>query len=172
MPLMIRGSVVDDLDLMALTYLMENGRATWSELSGVLKLSPPSTADRIKRLEESGVIRGYSAQINPDAVGCNITAFIALALEHPRYREEFIDLVNKLPSVQECHHITGDYDYLLKIRCRTTSELERLITGDLKGFGGISKTQTIIALSTVKESANLPIAITSNSAKAAENNRS
>jgi Lrp/AsnC family leucine-responsive transcriptional regulator len=148
---------MDDVDLLALNYLMENGRASWSELSGILDLSAPSTADRVKKLEENGAIKAYAALINPESVGCHVLAFIAVVLEHPRFRSEFIDMVNKLPAVQECHHITGDYDYMLKIRCQSTMELERLLTNELKDFGGVSKTQTIIALSTVKESVKVPI---------------
>jgi Lrp/AsnC family transcriptional regulator, leucine-responsive regulatory protein len=153
----LKVSVMDNLDLMALNHLMESGRASWSELSGVLNLSGPSTADRVKKLEEVGAIKSYVAIVDPDAVGCSLLAFIAVVLEHPKYRAGFIDFVRNTASVQECHHVTGEYDYLLKIRCQNTAELERLISNDLKDAGGIAKTQTIIALSTVKETVKLPI---------------
>ncbi len=148
---------MDNLDLIALGHLMENGRASWSELSGVLNLSGPSTADRVKKLEESGAIKSYAALVNPEAVGCSVLAFIAVVLEHPKYRAGFLDFVHESACVQECHHITGEYDYLLKIRCQSTAELERLISNDLKDSGGVAKTQTIIALSSVKESVKLPL---------------
>jgi Lrp/AsnC family leucine-responsive transcriptional regulator len=123
----------------------------------VLNLSGPSTADRVKKLEEAGTITSYAAIVNPEAVGCSLLAFVAVVLEHPRDRSGFIDFVRDTASVQECHHVTGEYDYLLKIRCQNTAELERLISNDLKDSGGIAKTQTIIALSTVKETVKLPI---------------
>lgn len=148
---------MDNLDLMAIHHLMENGRASWSELSGVLNLSGPSTADRVKKLEESGAIKSYAAIVNPEAVGCSLLAFVAVVLEHPKYRANFIEFVQNTAAVQECHHITGEYDYLLKIRCLSTSELERLISNDLKDSGGVAKTQTIIALSSVKETIKLPL---------------
>lgn len=148
---------MDNLDLMALNHLMENGRASWSELSGVLNLSGPSTADRVKKLEDTGAIKSYSAIVNPEAVGCSLLAFVAVVLEHPRHRAAFVSFVQENPAVQECHHITGEYDYLLKIRCANTGELERLISNGLKDSGGVAKTQTIIALSSVKETLKLPL---------------
>lgn len=152
-----KGCRMDNLDLMALNHLMENGRSSWSELSGVLNLSGPSTADRVKKLEEAGTIKSYAAVVNPDAVGCSLLAFVAVVLEHPKHRAAFVEFVHNADAVQECHHITGEYDYLLKIRCQNTAELEHLISNDLKDSGGVAKTQTIIALSSVKETLKLPL---------------
>lgn len=88
---------------------MSQGRITFAEPGNFLELSAPATADRVRRLEEKGVIKGYSAIVNPQAVGCGLTSFITVTLEH---RDPFLRLVADLAEVQECHHITGDEDYI------------------------------------------------------------
>jgi len=148
---------VDGLDLKALAHLSRDGRASWSDLAAVLGLSAPSAAERVKRLEESGVIAGYTAVVNPQAVGCALTAFVNVVLAQESTRTPFLALVDESPAVQECHHVTGDFDYLLKVRCASTSELEKLIA-QLKVDGGAVRTQTLIALSTAKESCAVPLA--------------
>jgi len=142
---------MDDIDLKAVKHLMTRGRATWSELAGVLELSAPSAAERVKRLEERGVIKGYAALLDPEALGLALTAFVFLTIERPQHREGLLKKVAELPEIQECHHITGDYDYLLKIRCSGARELEHTISEQLKGVPGVSKTHTTVALSTIKE---------------------
>ncbi|MGB3495466.1 MAG: Lrp/AsnC family transcriptional regulator [Elainellaceae cyanobacterium] len=148
---------LNETDLKAIQYLMGQGRITWSELAGLLELSAPATADRVRRLEERQVIQGYSALVNPEAVGCGLTAFVFITLERPKHRPNFLKKIAALAEVQECHHIAGDDDYLLKVRCGTTLELEKLVSEDLKGLTGVIKTRTTIVLSTVKESPVLPI---------------
>jgi len=147
---------MDGLDLKALAHLSRDGRASWSDLAAVLGLSAPSTAERVKRLEERGVIAGYTAVVNAQAVGCGLTAFVNVVLAQESARSGFIALVDESAAVQECHHVTGDFDYLLKVRCGSTSELEKLIA-ELKNAGGAVRTQTLIALSTAKESCAVPL---------------
>ncbi|MFM7423962.1 MAG: Lrp/AsnC family transcriptional regulator [Elainella sp.] len=146
----------DEIDSKIVEQLMRQGRITWSELAQTLGLSAPAAADRVRRLEERGVIQGYSAQINPSAAGCELTAFITVTLADSRQRSAFLTKIHSLPEIQECHHVTGEADYWLKIRCRNTQDLERLISDDLKAIKGLS-TRTTIALSTVKETAVLPV---------------
>jgi Lrp/AsnC family transcriptional regulator, leucine-responsive regulatory protein len=148
---------VDEIDIKVLQQLMVQGRITWSELAGLLQLSAPATADRVRRLEEKGIIQSYAALVNPELIGCGITAFIAVTLDRPEHRQGFIDLVTQLPEIQECHHVTGDDDYLLKVRCASTRSLEALISNQIKGLPGILRTRTTLALSTVKETPALPI---------------
>lgn len=153
---------LNEVDFRAIQYLMTQGRITWSELAGVLELSAPATADRVRRLEERGVISGYAALVDPDAIGCGLTAFVSVTLEKSKHLNTFLKKVNNLPEVQECHHVTGDDDYLLKIRCRDTTELERIVGQELKSITGISKTRTTIVLSTAKESPVLPVNLPGN----------
>lgn len=147
----------NETDYKIIQQLMAQGRITWSDLAGILELSAPAAADRVRRLEEKGVIQGYKAQINPESIGCHLTAFIAVTLEHPRHRAAFLQTVQDLSQIQDCHHVTGDDDYLLKIRCRHTKDLEHLITHKLKTLPGILRTRTTIVLSTLKETSDLPL---------------
>lgn len=147
---------MDEIDLKIIEQLMAQGRITWSELAGILELSAPATADRVRRLE-GGVIKGYTAIVDSEAIGYSLTAFIAVTLERPEHRSAFLQRVNDLPQVQECHHVTGDDDYLLKVRCRNTKDLERLISESLKELPGIVRTRTTVVLSTFKETAVMPL---------------
>ncbi len=143
--------------MKAIAKLMLNGRATWAELAGALGLSGPATADRVHRLEERGIIKGYAALIEPEAVGCGLTAFVAVTLLHPEHRAPFLERINDLAEIQECHHIAGDDDYLLKVRCRGTRDLDRIISNHLKRLAGVIRTRTTIVLDTCKETPTLPI---------------
>ncbi|HEY9644262.1 MAG TPA: Lrp/AsnC family transcriptional regulator [Coleofasciculaceae cyanobacterium] len=148
---------LDEIDFKVLQHLMAEGRITWSELANRLDLSTPAAGDRVRRLQERQVIKGFAALVDPAAIGCHLTAFIAVTLEHPRHRADFLQKIHDLVEIQECHHVTGDDDYLLKIRCHTTQALEYLISEELKSIPGVLKTRTMIALSTVKETPVLPL---------------
>lgn len=147
---------MDTNDLKVIQYLMTQARATWAELGSHLGLSAPAVADRVRKLEEAEVIKGYSALIDPEKVSCSLAAFIFVTLEKPEQRSMFLELVNENPQIQECHHIAGAQDYTLKVRCQNTRELEQLISEKIKSVPGV-KTQTTIILSTVKETPILPI---------------
>jgi Lrp/AsnC family leucine-responsive transcriptional regulator len=148
---------MNSLDCKVLQSLMAQGRITWSELAGILELSAPATAERVRRLEERKIIKGYTALLDPASVGCELAAFIAVTLERPEHRAAFLQRVQKLAEIQECHHVTGEDDYLLKVRCRNTKDLEQLVSENLKGLPGILRTRTTIVLSTTKETPVLPL---------------
>ena len=149
---------MDTLDRKALHLLMRQGRATWAELGQTLGLSAPSAADRVRKLEEAKVITGYAALLDPTALGYPLTAFIFVTLANSRNRATFLRAIAKMDQVAECHHIAGDDDYLLKVRCRTTADLDDLLAKQLKGKLGIARTRTTIVLATAKESVQIPIA--------------
>jgi Lrp/AsnC family leucine-responsive transcriptional regulator len=148
---------LDALDKKVLQSLMVQGRITWAELANSLELSAPATADRVRRLEEKQVIQGYSARLNPEAIGCNLLAFLSVSLERPEHRAAFLELVRQRPEIQECHHVAGDDDYWLKVRCRHTRHLEYLISDVIKDLPGVLRTRTTIVLSSVKETMELPL---------------
>jgi Lrp/AsnC family leucine-responsive transcriptional regulator len=145
---------MDTLDQKALALLARNGRATWAELGQHLGLSAPSAAERVRKLEERRVIRGYAALADPGAIGFGLLAFIFVTLDSQQKRRKFLDAVLKMPGVLECHHVAGDDDYLLKVRCANTLELDELLSQQLKEKLGVARTRTIIALATAKESVN------------------
>jgi Lrp/AsnC family leucine-responsive transcriptional regulator len=137
---------------------MRQGRATWAELGQLLGLSAPSAADRVRKLEEAQVITGYAALLDPTAVGYPLTAFIFITLANSRNRAAFLRAIAKMEQVSECHHIAGDDDYLLKVRCRTTANLDQLLAKELKDKLGVARSRTTIVLATAKESVQIPIA--------------
>ena len=149
---------MDTLDRKALHLLMRQGRATWAELGQLLGLSAPSAADRVRKLEQAKVITGYAALLDPTAVGYPLTAFIFVTLANSRSRAAFLRAIAKMEQVSECHHIAGDDDYLLKVRCRTTADLDHLLAKELKDKLGVARTRTTIVLATAKESVQIPIA--------------
>lgn len=149
--------MLDALDSKVIEVLMSSGRMSWADLAVQLGLSPPAAAERVRRLEERGVIRGFAAVVEPDSVGLDLLAFVAVTLERPDHRNRFLEWVVDCANVQECHHLAGDDDYLIKLRCQGTRDLERIISDELKSLPGIARTRTSIALSTVKESVALPV---------------
>ncbi len=147
----------DSFDYKLIAYLMKQGRSTWAELGGILGLSAPAAADRVHKLEENGVIKGYSALVDPESVGLGIAAFISITLDRPERRKHFLDQIQKMAEILECHHIAGEEDYILKVRCPDTKRLEYLISEEIKSLPGILKTRTTIILSTNKETPVLPV---------------
>lgn len=148
---------MDSIDYKVIDKLMTQGRITWAELGTFLDLSPPAAAERVRRLEEKGVIKGYTALLDPESVGCGLTAFISVTLERPEHRPAFISRIQELAAIQECHHVTGDDDYILKVRCGGIRDLEKIVSNCLKDLPGIATTRTTVVLSTVKETAALPV---------------
>lgn len=147
---------MDSFDLTIIRQLMRQARSTWAELASLTGLSAPAVAERVRKLEDSGSITGYAALIAPAAIGCDLAAIIAVYLDQPGERAAFLQMVQKLPAIQECHHVAGDADYLLKVRCANTRALEQLISEQLKSIPGL-KTKTTIILSTEKETPCLPL---------------
>ncbi len=148
---------MDALDYKALSRLQQFGRDSWKNLGSLLGITAQAAADRVHKLEEQGVVHGYAALIDPDTVGLHFTAFVSVTLDRSRNREAFLDRVTSLSEVQECHRVSGDDDYLLKLRCRSTSDIERLVGDELRGIPGVSRTRTTIVLRTIKETVALPL---------------
>jgi len=148
---------MDNFDYKIIRRLMEQGRTTWAELGGILGLTAPAAAERVRKLEDSKVIKGYAALIDPEQVGIGLAALIAVTLERPEHRSGFLDAVRTMNEILECYHITGEEDYVLKIRCTDTHRLESLVSDDIKGISGVIRTRTTIILSTVKETPILPL---------------
>lgn len=139
---------MDAIDLRILTLLASSARMPYSELAEQIGLSGPSTADRVRKLEERGAIRGYAAAIDPDALGLGLTAFVAVTLAGPGDRAPFLAGITALSQVVECHHVAGDDDYLLKVHVAGTRGLETFVSDQLKSLPGITRTRTTVVLST------------------------
>ena len=144
-------------DTKAVAHLQHHGRESWAALGSLLGVTGPAAAERVRKLEEKGVIRGYAALLDPAAVGIGITAYVAVTLDRPRHRRAFLDRVAMLAEVQECHHVAGDDDFLLKVRCIDAEHLDHVLSDQLKGVEGVARTRTTIVLRTMKETTALPL---------------
>src|SRR5689334_24428964 len=111
---------MDSIDQRLVDLLQKNGRATQLELAKSVGLSQPAVAERIRKLEERGVITGYAARVDALLLGLDITAFVGVGIEHPKFFEAFTKKVRHLDEVLECHRVAGDDSYLLKIKTRNT----------------------------------------------------
>ena len=141
----------DSLDCKILEHLIDKGRITWAELANILGLSAPAIADRIRRLEEKGVIKGYTTKVDYKVLGYSLTAFVSVSLSHPKYQEKFLEAVHTFDEIQECYHVLGNEDYLMKVRCFNTEHLDSFLHGNLKLLPGVTKARTTIVLSPIKE---------------------
>lgn len=139
-------------------FLLRRGRGTWAELGRILNLSAPAAADRVHRLEQKGVIRGYAAKVDANALGFPLLAFVLVTLGTQRRRPAFLKAIQQMGEITECYHVAGDGDYLLKVRCRDTTDLDRVLIQELKDRLGAAQTRTTIILFTAKETMALPLA--------------
>ena len=141
---------MDSLDIKILSSLLKNSRKTWTELAGQLDLSIPSITERVRKLEEQGIVKGYTAVIDYQNLGFALTAIVFVTLAHPQHRAEFVHKIQSAPAVLECLHVTGDDDYMLKVVCIDSRDLDLFLNDYVKSIQGVIKTRTIIALSEPK----------------------
>jgi len=150
---------IDEIDKKMLRILQKQGRISNAEMARKVSLSPPAVHSRMKRLESLGIIRDYVAMLDREKIGYDILCFVHVSLlahshDHiVRFREATL----KMPEVLECHHITGEYDYLLKVVIRNRSDLERFVVDQLTPLPGVARLHTSLVLSEVKSSTIMPI---------------
>ena len=140
---------MDLIDYRILACLKDNSRENATNIGAKINLSTSAVIERIKKLENSGLIEKYTAIINQSALGRETMAFIYVSLEHPKYNEEFIRLVNENTSIAECHYIAGDFDFILKVVTQKGKMLEEILNY-IKAINGVSLTRTSVVLSTNK----------------------
>jgi Lrp/AsnC family leucine-responsive transcriptional regulator len=146
----------DAIDLQIIDALQEHGRMPHAKLADQVGLSAPSVIERVKKLEDSGVITGYHAAIDARMVGKDVTAFIGVSIGHPRTINLFEETVALVPDVLECHHVTGEHTVLLKVKTHNTASLEQLIR-TIRAIDGVTRTETMVVLSTHTERAQITI---------------
>jgi Lrp/AsnC family leucine-responsive transcriptional regulator len=150
------GKKVDNIDLNILTLLLNNARVNSSEIADKVSLSPSAAIERIKKLENNGIITGYTAIVDPAKLGKDVMALMSVAIEHPKYNDVFIKSVALNNHITECFYLAGEFDYQLKIITDNTATLERLLN-TIKSIPGVSKTKTNIVLSVTKNDHNIAI---------------
>jgi Lrp/AsnC family leucine-responsive transcriptional regulator len=142
---------MDELDYRIVDLLQRDGRATQLEISRAVGLSQPAVAERIRKLEEREVITGYAARVDATKLGKDITAFIGVSIEHPKYFDGFAKKVLAMPEVLEAHRVAGQDSYILKVRTSNTRTLDSLLVETLRTISGVTRTHTTIVLSSIKE---------------------
>ena len=147
---------LDDIDFGILNALQDNCRTSLAEIGEQVGLSAPSVMQRVKKLEDSGVIRGYHAILDAKRLGMDVTAFIGVSINHPKLIDQFEEEIDRVEGVLECHHVTGAYTLLLKAKTRDTSTLEALISR-VRSLPGVERTETMIVLSTHSEDTELDL---------------
>ncbi len=126
----------DATDWRLLAALQANGRAGYAELARAVSMSASAVTERLRRLEDAGVIAGYTAVVDPERVGLAVLAFVRLRYPHGNYRP-FHDLLDSTPEILEAHHVTGDDCFVLKVAARSMRHLEE-VTGRISGLGAVT----------------------------------
>jgi Lrp/AsnC family leucine-responsive transcriptional regulator len=149
---------VDPLDLRILEILQANARETQAEIARDVGLAPSAVLERVRKLEARGVIRGYSALVDPRALALPILAFVAVRSDEVGADDHVAQSLAQSPEVLEVHHVAGDDCYLIKVRARDAEHLGVLLRTRFGRIAGVRSTRTTIVLETVKETSRLPIA--------------
>jgi len=137
---------VEDTDRAILRLLARDGRMSYTDLGRATGLSTSAVHQRVRRLEQRGVIRGYVAVVDAEAVGLPLTAFVSVTPLDPGAPDDVPEQLASLPEIEACHSVAGDENYLLKVRVATPGDLEGLL-GRIRAMAGVS-TRTTIVLST------------------------
>lgn len=140
---------MDGIDVKIVNCLIANSRINASEIAEKVGLSVSAIIERIKKLENSGIIKKYTVILDYALLGKDVSALIMVSLEHPKFNDSFVEAMMAHDQITECHYIAGDFDYLLKVATFNTQRLERVLN-DIKAVQGVSKTKTMIVLSTLK----------------------
>lgn len=150
---------IDDIDKKILEILQSRAKITNAKLSEEIGLSPAPTLERVKKLEQMGIITSYHAKLNTEKIGLGVTTFVLATLNgHNRANiEGFIKEINKIPEVVECHHITGAGDFILKVIAKDIASYQKLMLEKVSDIKQVDNMQSMVVLSTFKDSKVIPV---------------
>jgi len=151
--------MIDEIDRQILTILQQNARTSNAEIARQIDMAPSAVLERIRRLEARGVIQGYEARINPEALGMGLLAFVFVASSDMSAEMKTAGALSAIPEVQEVHHIAGEDCFVLKVRVPDAKSLGRLLRERISSLGTVRSTRTTVVLETVRESARLPLGL-------------
>jgi len=137
---------IDNIDRKILSYLIKNARMPFLEIARECGISGAAIHQRVKKMEECGIIEGSSFNVKPEAIGFKVCAFIGVTLDHAHKYKTVVKDIKKISEVVECHFITGNYTFLIKLLCRNHDHLMDLLINTLQNIPGIAKTESFIAL--------------------------
>lgn len=155
---------IDDIDIQILQILQANARETQVDIARAVGLAPSAVLERLRKLESRGVIRGYSADVDPRVVDRGMLAFVAVRSEEAPGDDNVARELARLPEVLEVHHVAGEDCYLIKVRARDAEHLGSMLRTRIGRIAGVRATRTTIVLETVKETHRLPLPTTAKGA--------
>ena len=151
--------MLDETDKKILTILQQDGRITNSRLAGAVGLSPPAVLERVRRLESAGIIDKYVAILNREKVGFGVQTIVMVCVSHhqaPSLRD-IKERLTRMEEVQECHQMTGEVDFLLKVAVKDMNSYTDFVNNKLSGIPGIQNVKTSFILATLKNETALPL---------------
>ena len=150
---------LDRIDLKILRELQDNGRISNIDLSRRVNLSPAPCLARVRRLEQTGYITRYRAELNPELLGLSLLAFVEITLDRttPDVFEKFKQAVQGVPEIEECHMVAGGFDYLVKVRSSDMDAYRKILGEKLAVIPGVLQTHTYVVMEQVKRSGELNI---------------
>jgi Lrp/AsnC family leucine-responsive transcriptional regulator len=148
---------MDETDKKIAALLQDDCFLPQAEIARAVGRVTSSVNERMRKLKEDGIVRAYRAELDPDRAGFPILAFVNVLMDDAVHAAAFPKRAAKIPEVLELHHVTGDWNFLIKIRARSTADLEGILTGKLKKLRGVVRTNTQIVLVAHKETRALPL---------------
>lgn len=148
----------DATDTVILTMLQENARTSNAEIARALNIAPSAVLERIRKLEQRGVIQGYHARVNPEAIGQGLTAFIRVRTGFGTSHQRAMEALGEVPEILEIHETAGDDCLMLKLRVADMKAFNDLLNAKIRPIEGIVDHRTTVVISTAKESTILPLA--------------
>jgi Lrp/AsnC family leucine-responsive transcriptional regulator len=149
--------MIDEMDRRILSLLQQDARLPNAEIARRVGMAPSATLERLRKLEERGVIQGYEVRVDPRKLGLGLTAFIFVRASDKQGEGDTGERLRQHPNVLEVHHIAGEDCFLIKVRATDTDDLGRMLRADFSAMPGVGSTRTTIVLGTLKESARIPI---------------
>lgn len=149
---------LDAIDRQVIAELQDDAKLSYKDLGERVGLAPPSVLERVRKLEQAGVITGYHAMVDARSVGLDVGAFIGVSVRHPAAVSTVLGWVEDEPQILECHHVTGGYTLLLKAKTKNIRALDFLI-GRIRSIDGVKSTETMVVLSTHTERVNLALEV-------------
>ena len=156
---MSHSNKIDQIDRQILEILQSRAKITNARLSEEIGLSPAPTLERVKKLEQMGVITSYHARVDPQKIGLGVSTFVLVSLmgHNKANIEGFIQAINRIPEIVECHHITGAGDFILRIIAKDISSYQKLMLEKVSEIKEVDNMQSMVVLSTFKDSKVLPV---------------
>jgi Lrp/AsnC family transcriptional regulator, leucine-responsive regulatory protein len=148
--------MIDEIDQQILAILQENARISNADIARLVGMAPSAVLERIRKLEQRGVIQGYETRLDPRQIGLGLLAFVFVKTDQ-HWNPEIDEAVARIPHVQEVHHIAGEDCYLVKVRVANTDDLGHLLRHQFGSIPGIQSTKTTVVLSTIRETGLLTV---------------